>query len=126
MHLKVLLPTRVLVDTEIAKVSAEAANGAFTLLPRHIDFVASLVPGILTYQPTDGAEAFLAVDEGILVKCGDEVLISTRRAAPGDDLHALRDRVEQTYLHLDEHERLARSALARLEAGVVRRFMDLA
>ncbi len=37
MRLKVLLPTKVLVDEPVTKISAQDGTGAFTLLPRHID-----------------------------------------------------------------------------------------
>lgn len=124
MRLKVLVPTRVLVDEPVGKVVAEAQDGSFGMLPRHVDFVAPLVPGILLYVSRDGAERFLGIDEGILVKCGREVLVSTRNAVPGDDLATLRWTVRERYVELDEHERSARSALARLEAGVVRRFIE--
>ena len=125
MHLKVLLPTQVLVDEAVTRVVAEAENGAFGLLPRHIDFVAALVPGVLIYETGNGKEVYLGVDEGVLVKCAGEVLVSTRNAVPGDDLQTLRQTVRERYLELDEHEKSARSALARLEAGVVRRFIEL-
>ena len=46
MRLKVLLPAKVAVDEEVTKVTAEAANGSFSLLPRHVDFIAALVPAI--------------------------------------------------------------------------------
>lgn len=124
MRLKVLVPTRVLVDALVGKVVAEAGDGSFGMLPRHVDFVAALVPGILLYVTEDGAERYLGTDEGILVKCGREVLVSTRNAVPGDDLATLRRTVRERYVELDEHERSARSALARLEAGVVRRFIE--
>ncbi len=125
MHLKVLLPTQVLVDDPVARIVAEAENGAFGLLPRHIDFAAALVPGVLIYDPGAGEERYLGVDEGILVKCAGEVLVSTRNAIPGEDLETLRRTVHDRFLELDEREKSARSALARLEAGVVRRFIEL-
>ncbi len=124
MRLKIILPTRVLLDSEVGKVVAEAQNGAFGMLPRHIDFATALAPGILIYETPDGDETFMAVDEGILVKCGEEVLVSTRNAVAGDDLHTLRQTVRGQYLKLDAKETVARSALARLEAGVVRRFIE--
>ena len=124
MNLKVLLPNEVFLNCEVKKVIAEAQNGCFCLLPRHIDFVAALVPGLLSFEDEQSQEHFLAMDEGTLVKCGSEVLVSTRSAASGDDLGQLRQVVEQQFEVLDERERLARSATARLEAGLVRRFMD--
>ncbi|MFW6162849.1 MAG: F0F1 ATP synthase subunit epsilon, partial [Planctomycetota bacterium] len=123
--LKVLLPTEVLVDEPVAKVTAEAEDGAFCLLPRHVDFVAALVPGLLTFEPASGGEEFLAVDEGMLVKVGGEVLVSTRRAVGGADLGELRRTVEEQFAVVDEHERAARTASAKLEAELVRRFMEL-
>lgn len=125
MHLRVFLPTQVLVDQQVDKLVAEAQNGSFGMLPHHIDFVAALVPSILLYETGEGEELYLGIDEGILVKCGDEVLVSTRSAIPGDDLETLRNTVRERYLELDERERSARSALARLEAGMVRRFIEL-
>jgi F-type H+-transporting ATPase subunit epsilon len=87
MRLKVVLPNEVLIDTDVTKVVAEAENGMFCLLPRHVDFVAALVPGLLTCVLQDGQqELFFAVDEGTLVKCGPEVRVSTRRAVQGLDL----------------------------------------
>jgi F-type H+-transporting ATPase subunit epsilon len=125
MRLKIMLPTHILLDREVSKIVAEAQNGAFGLLPRHIDFTAALAPGILVYETPEGEELYVAVDAGILVKCGNEVLVSTRNAVPGDDLHTLRQTVREQYLEVDEKEKVARSALARLEAGVVRRFIEL-
>ena len=125
MNLKVLLPTEVLVDSEVTKVVAEAENGSFCLLPRHIDLVAALVPGLLSYTTVAGQEVFLAVDEGILVKCGDEVLVSTRNAVQGPDLGTLQRTIDEQFRVLDEHEKMARTAIAKLEADLARRFMEL-
>lgn len=124
MRLKLLVPTRVLVEEPVSKVVAEALNGSFGMLPRHIDFVAALEPGILTFESRDGEEQVIGIDEGVLVKCGDEVLVSVRNAVRGDDLTTLRETIEREFLDLDDRERAARSAVARLEAGVVRRFLQ--
>jgi len=125
MHLTVLLPTQVLVDEDAAKVIAEAENGHFCLLPRHVDYVAALVPGILMFLDHEGREQWLAVDEGVLVKCGNEVLVSAVNAVRGEALAGLRDTVASRFRQFDEEQRSARSALARLEAGALRRFIDI-
>jgi F-type H+-transporting ATPase subunit epsilon len=125
MNLKVLLPTEILVDTAVTKVVAEAENGSFCLLPRHIDMVAALVPGLLSYTTVAGQEVFLGLDEGILVKCGAEVLVSTRNAVQRPDLGTLERAIEEQFRALDEHAKMARTAMARLEADLVRRFMEL-
>jgi F-type H+-transporting ATPase subunit epsilon len=125
MRLKVLLPTKILVDEEVTKIIAEAENGSFCLLPHHIDWVSALVPGLLSFVSVEGQERFLAVDEGILVKCGTQVLVSTRQAVLGDNLGTLRETVASQFRVLDEREKLARSALAKLEASVIRHFIEL-
>ena len=124
MRLKVLLPTLVLVDEAVTKVIAEAQNGSFCLLPRHVDFVTALAPGILSYWTPRG-EHFLAVDEGTLVKVGPQVLVSTRNAVAHRSLDALRATVAEEFHALDEQEQQARSALARLEAAALHRFLEL-
>jgi len=125
MKLKVLLPSSVLVDEQVTKVTAEAANGSFTLLPRHVDFAAGLVPGILSFGTAGGAEEFLAINEGILVKCGEEVLVSTRNAVRSSDLGKLKETVAEQFEVLDEQESRARVALVKLETDFLRRFMEL-
>lgn len=127
MRLKIALPTRLLYDGDVRKVSGEAANGSFTLLPRHIDFVTVLVPGILFFDTAGEKteEVFFAVDEGILVKCGRDVLVSTRNAVRSADLASLHGTIREYFETLDEQERRARSALVRLEADFLRRYLEL-
>lgn len=125
MRLRVLLPEQILLDTEARKITAEAENGYFGLLPRHADFVTALVPGILTFTPADGREEFLAVDEGILVKSGADVRVSTRNAVLGQELGELKRMIEERFKRLDESEKKSRDALYKMEADLVRRFMEL-
>ena len=125
MRLRILLPTQVLVDANVSKVVAEAENGSFGLLPRHIDFVTALVPGIIAYVDSDGRQELVGIGEGILVKCGDEVRVATGRAIRGTNLTTLKREVDRWFLEIDEQAAMARTAMARLEAGVIRRFTEL-
>ena len=122
MHLKVLLPFQVFADTAgVSRIVAETDAGSFGLLPHRLDCVAALVPGILIYQTESGGEVLVAVDEGVLVKTGLDVLVSVRRAIGGTDLGQLHAAVEKEFLTLDANEQSARSAVARLETGFLRR-----
>ncbi|MCP5158968.1 MAG: F0F1 ATP synthase subunit epsilon [Gammaproteobacteria bacterium] len=125
MRLKVLTPTQTLIDEPAIRIHAEGLEGAFCLLPRHRDWVAALLPGIVGFTTAEGQERFLAVDQGVLTKRGVEVLIAVRRAVREDDLARLRQVVDHEFRRLDEQEKIARSALARLEAGMIRRFLKL-
>jgi F-type H+-transporting ATPase subunit epsilon len=126
MKLRILLPDSVLVRTDVDKVIAESPEGSFCLLPRHVDYTSALTAGILSYTRTgDGEEIFVAVDNGVLVKAGRDVRVSVRRAAQSDDLDALQETVEKVFRSHTDREKRARSALARLEASFVRRFLEL-
>ena len=125
MLLKILLPAEVLLTQEVKKIVAEAENGSFCLMPNHIDFVATLAPGIFTYVPAQGGQELLAMDVGTLVKKGSNVLVSTRNAVRAPDLGKLKQVVVEKYDILDEREKMVRSASARLEASLIRRFVEL-
>lgn len=125
IRLRLVVPSHTVLDEPATKVVAEAENGCFGLLPRHIDFAAALVPGLLLYETPAGEERVVAVDQGILVKCGRDVRVSVRNAVRGESLDTLRATVRDVYERVDEHEEAARSAVARLEAAILRRFIAL-
>jgi len=75
------------------------------------------------FLPEEGEEKFLAVDEGILVKRGPEVLVSTGYAVQGR-LGELRQAVREQFRKLDERERQAKVALDHLEASLVRQIFE--
>ncbi len=126
MQLKVLLPFQVFAEqTDVTRIVAETREGSFGLLPHRLDCVAALVPGILIYQTKAVGEVLVAVDEGVLVKTGADVLVSVRRAIGGTDLGQLHAAVAKEFLTLDENEQSVRTAVAKLETGFLRRFATL-
>ncbi|MGE3851793.1 MAG: F0F1 ATP synthase subunit epsilon [Planctomycetota bacterium] len=125
MKLRILLPSEILLERDVVKVVAEGCRGLFCLLPRHIDYVSSLVPGILSWTLADGTEQHAAVDRGVLVKVASHVDVSVGHAIVGPALGELRQRVDHEFAVLDDRERAARTATARLEASLVRRFLQL-
>ena len=125
IHLALLVPDQILVNSDVRKIVAEGTHGSFCLLPRHVDFVAALVPGLLAFVLTDGREEFAAVAEGILVKQGRNVQVSVVNAVRGAALGDLRRAVHEQFRQLDERDQRAHHALARLEADFVRRFLEL-
>jgi F-type H+-transporting ATPase subunit epsilon len=126
MNLKILLPFQIFSDTtDVLRIVVQTREGSLGLLPRRRDCVAALAPGILLYQTDAAAEVYVAVDEGVLVKVGPDVLVSVRRAVGGADLHQLRDAVERQFLNLNDSERDARSVIAKLEAGFLHRLSAL-
>ena len=124
MHLTVYQPLNVFLDIPVKKIVGESPRGSFGLLPRHIDFVTALVPGILTYVTEAGKLAYLAVNGGILVKQQDQVNIVTPTAVSGE-LGELKSAVHRFVHETDESEKKVQTAVARLEAGFIRRFMEM-
>ena len=125
MNLKVLLPFKIFADTSgVSRIVAESCDGSFGLLPHRLDCVAALVPGILIYETEADGEVYVAVDEGVLIKTGLDVLVSVRRALSGSDLGQLHDSVNNEFKTMDEREQSVRSVMAKLESGLLNRFAE--
>ena len=122
MSLKVLVPFQIFAEkSEVSRVVAETPSGSFGLLPHRLDCVAALTPGILVFEAGAEGESYIAVDEGVLIKTGPNVMVSVRRAIAGSDLGKLRDLVQQEFLTESADEQSVRSAIAKLETGFLRR-----
>lgn len=124
MKLTVMVPDRVLIDQEVSRVLAWGRDGCFCLLPRHIDFVSALAPGLLSFEVDDEYAEFLAVDEGVLVKQGSDVFVATRSAVSESDLETLKRSLEEKIRALDEREQMTRATIARLEADFMADYLE--
>ena len=125
MSLKILLPFQIFAEkTGVSRIVAETREGSFGLLPRRLDCVAALAPGILTYENRSEGEIYVAVDEGVLIKTGLNVIVSVRNAIAGSDLGQMRETVEREFLNLNEREQSVRSVLAKMESGFIRRLAE--
>ena len=125
MNLKILLPFEIFADkTDVSRIVAETREGSFGILPHRLDCVAALAPGILTYETKEDGAVYLAVDEGVLVKAGADVLVSVRHAIRGTDLGQLHEAVKREFLTLDQSERNVRAAIVKMESGLICQFVE--
>ena len=125
MNLKLLIPFKIFEEkTEVSRIVAETPDGSFGILPHRLDCVAALAPGILTYETKEDGTVYVAVDEGVLVKAGAEVLVSVRHAIGGTDLGQLHEAVKREFLKVDQREREVRTAIVKLEGGLIRRLAE--
>lgn len=116
MHLTILLPFRTFEDLQnVRRIVMETSEGAFGLLPQRLDCVAALVPGIFTYETE--SEHYIAIDEGVMIKAGQEVVLSVRNAIHGASLEELHQAVETAFKRQDESEENMRSVMAKMESG---------
>ena len=123
MRLRILLPEQIFVDqADVATIAFETHGGSFGLLPHRRDCVAAIVPGLFFYQPAGKPEITVALDEGVLVKTGDQVLVSVRRAMAGGDIAQLQHRIAADFLTLTNLQQDQRRASAELETGFLKHF----
>ena len=122
MHLKILLPFKVFADiNNVTNIVMETSKGSYGLLPHRLDCVAALVPGIFMYEINRSAK-YIAVDAGVMVKAGSEVLLSVRNAIGGVDLGKLGDLVKNEFKNQEETESNVRAVTLKLESGFIYSF----
>ena len=118
MDLKILLPFKVFAEIKnVRNVTAETNDGSYGFLPQRLDCVAVLVPGIFSYE-TETVH-YLAVDAGILIKAGTQVLVSVRNAIGGVELGKLGETVKNEFMNIDESEKNVRYVVSKLESGLI-------
>ncbi len=124
MHLKIMVPERINTALHVHKIIAESYNGFFCLKPRHIDFTTALKPGILYYY-INNEEHIVAVDNGVLVKCGLKISVSVLNAFKGESLKELEQQVQAEFNKAQQLEKASVQALKNLEAELVQHFVNL-
>lgn len=126
LELQVVLPTRVFMRVEdIAHMSIDTTSGSVGFLPRRLDCVCPVIPGILAYTRKSNAdEEYIAVDTGILIKTGNKVSVSVHHAVASSDLAELEQIIHAEFEQLDEQEKLVRSISAGIETRLIRRFVE--
>jgi len=126
MNLNIFLPFEIFLHEEnVLQIVTDTKEGSFGILPHRLDCVAALAPGILTYETASEKENFVAIDEGILIKIGADVMVSVRRAHKGNDLARMKEEVEKDYINLDKKEKMTRSLLEKMESSFIKRFAEL-
>ena len=126
MQLRILLPYGIFASVQdVTRVVVMTPAGSFGLLPHRLDCATVLSPGLLSYSTAASGETHLAVDAGVLVKTGADVLVCVRHAIAGADLGGLRQAVEQEFLNLSDREKSTRTTLAQMESGLIRAFLEL-
>jgi F-type H+-transporting ATPase subunit epsilon len=120
MNLKILLPYKVFADQKkVSRIVMQTYEGSFGILPQRLDCVAALAPGIFMYETGPGQLQYLALEEGVLVKTGLQVLVSVRNAIGGADLGQLRSSVEKDFKEISEKEKMVKASMVKLESSFI-------
>ena len=122
LHLKVLTPTRSVVDAEVDMVTIPGALGALGILPGHAPLLAALRIGELTYR-VGSREDHLAIHKGFAEVAANEVTVLADIAELPGEIDVTRARAEMA-----EAEEAMKGAIsvdfdkrrAKLEGAVTR------
>jgi len=124
LRIKLTLPYETIIEKEVDKITAPGVEGSFQILPKHIDVVWTLQPGILILS-IDDEDEYIAIDKGVLVKEDDIVYVSSFKAIEGDSLETLNKALSENFKTLDEREKKAQKVLVKLETDTMQRFMEI-
>ncbi|WP_390590506.1 F0F1 ATP synthase subunit epsilon [Simiduia litorea] len=113
----------------IQHILVETDQGSYGLLPHRLDCVAALVPGILIFQSSytpdpRGTETYIAVDAGVLVKTGMDVVVSVRHAVVGNDLDNLHEAVDKNFIQQNERNQKIHAVFKKMESDFITRLSD--
>jgi F-type H+-transporting ATPase subunit epsilon len=118
-RLRIVTPERLLLDEEVDEVTAPGAAGEFGVLPDHIAFLTTLVPGRMIYKQ-GGQRHVLAIFGGYAEVFDNvmTVLADGAETAKQIDLEAARQACQET------EAKLASLAADAAELATVRRALD--
>ena len=124
MRVRLVIPGKTYLDEDMDKVTAPGKEGLFQILPKHIDMVSSLQPGILVLTK-ESKDRYFAINEGVLVKEHNLIHISCFQVMEGASLDKLQETISDNFKILNEKEKRLKQILTKLEADTLIRFMEM-
>jgi F-type H+-transporting ATPase subunit epsilon len=124
IKLRVVTPSRLLLDEEVDEVTAPGELGEFGVLPNHISFLSTLVPGEMSYK--QGASRHVLAVSGGYAEVLDNVMTVLAPAAEfASEIDLSRaqrakDRAEKQMAELNREEKDWELADAALQRALVR------
>ena len=124
IRLKLVTPSRLLLDEEVDEVTAPGALGEFGVLPKHISFLTLLEVGEMSYK--QGGERHHLALSGGYAEVLDEVMTVLAGAAEYSDeidierARAARERAEKRMAELSQEDKEFAASEAALRRALVR------
>jgi F-type H+-transporting ATPase subunit epsilon len=124
IQLRVVTPSRMLLDEEVDEVTAPGELGEFGVLPNHIAFLSTLVPGEMSYKqgPTKTILAISGGDAEVLDNVMTVLAPAAEFAEEIDTSRAQRakERAERSLAELDRESKDWQVCEAALHRALVR------
>jgi len=124
IRLRIVTPTRLLIDEEVDEVTAPGVMGEFGVLPNHIAFLTLLVPGEMSYKQ-GMTKHYLAVSDGYAEVLNNVMTVLTSAAEFAAEIdtdrarHA-KERAERSMAELAPDEKAFKVAEVALHRALVR------
>ena len=125
MDLQIITPAEIILSCPIQKITIEGIDGFRTLLPKHMDFITALKAGIMTYVTLNNQTQYVACHQGLCVKNGNTVSISTPWAITSDNVSTLKQHIKQAFQAMEQERKEVGVSMARLEIGLTKGLMQL-
>jgi len=124
IRLRVVTPSRMLLDEDVDEVTAPGELGEFGVLPNHIAFLSTLVPGELSYKQGSSKKT-LAVSGGYAEVLDNVMTVLAPAAEFADEIDSARaqrakERAEKLMAELNRGEKDWEMAEAALKRALVR------
>jgi len=124
IQLRVVTPSRMLLDEEVDEVTAPGELGEFGVLPNHISFLSTLVPGEMSYKQGPSKQ-FLAVGGGYAEVLDNVMTVLAPAAEFAGEIDSARaqrakERAEKLLAELDREKKDWKMAEAALQRALVR------
>lgn len=124
IRLRVVTPSRMLLDEDVDEVTAPGELGEFGVLPNHIAFLTTLVPGELSYKQGSSKKT-LAVSGGYAEVLDNVMTVLAPAAEFADEIDSARaqrakERAEKSMAELNRGEKDWEMAEAALKRALVR------
>lgn len=124
IRLRIVTPSRMLLDEDVDEVTAPGELGEFGVLPNHIAFLTTLVPGELSYKQGSSKKT-LAVSGGYAEVLDNVMTVLAPAAEFADEIDSARaqrakERAEKSMAELNRGEKDWEMAEAALKRALVR------
>ena len=124
IRLKLVTPSRLLLDEEVDEVTAPGALGEFGVLPKHISFLTLLEVGEMSYKQ-GGERHHLALSGGYAEVLDEVMTVLANAGEYADEIdieraRAARERAEKRMAELSQEDKEFAAAEVALRRALVR------
>jgi F-type H+-transporting ATPase subunit epsilon len=117
-RLNIVTPTSMF-SRAVTHIRLKDESGFFGIMKGHVDFLTVLVPSLCYYRDEQGAEMFIAVDEGIFSVRGGVATITSKAVFESADAEALAELIESSFQERKKSEAGLREMLGNIEKSFI-------